>query len=184
MPSACRAEGEKPLQKWSADIFIAFSASFRPLKSRATFGDFRLVDRKVVDCFRTNAERDRFRARHVRLARLQARPSCASPAPRPAAGESKYPFVKMMRLAANGVISFSDAPLRARALGRHGGLRSGDALWLLGHRHLGSQAESGARLGARRSSSGLCGANMMMTGHYGSLCRTHLFRGEKAARST
>src|SRR5690606_23229532 len=33
--------------------------------------------------------------------------------PARAAGETKYPFWKMVRLAVNGVVSFSDAPLKA-----------------------------------------------------------------------
>jgi dolichol-phosphate mannosyltransferase len=74
-------------------------------------GDFRLVDRKVVNAFRAMPEQDRFvrgmfawlgfRQTEVAFHRL----------PR-FAGQTKYPLWKMLRLAMNGVIGFSDAPLR------------------------------------------------------------------------
>jgi hypothetical protein len=73
--------------------------------------DFRLIDRKVVEAFRAMPERDRFvrgmfawlgfRQTEVAFHRL----------PR-FAGETKYPFWKMLKLAVSGALSFSEAPLR------------------------------------------------------------------------
>jgi dolichol-phosphate mannosyltransferase len=104
-------EGESRFKKWSADIFYRLLGKLSAIEIPRNVGDFRLVDRKVVDCFRTMPERDRFvRGMFAWLGFSQAFVRFHR-APR-AAGESKYPFVKMMRLAANGVISFSDAPLR------------------------------------------------------------------------
>jgi dolichol-phosphate mannosyltransferase len=74
-------------------------------------GDFRLVDRKALDAFLAMPERDRFvRGMFAWIGFRQAvvkfhRPSRA-------AGETKYSLAKMARLAASGVVSFSDAPLR------------------------------------------------------------------------
>jgi dolichol-phosphate mannosyltransferase len=104
-------EGESRFKKWSADLFYRLIGKLSAVEIPRNVGDFRLVDRKVVDCFRTMPERDRFvRGMFAWLGFSQAFVRFHR-APR-AAGESKYPFVKMMRLAANGVISFSDAPLR------------------------------------------------------------------------
>ena len=74
-------------------------------------GDFRLVDRRALDCFLAMPERDRFvRGMFAWIGFRQATVTFDRP-PR-AAGISKYSLPKMVGLAANGLISFSDAPLR------------------------------------------------------------------------
>jgi polyisoprenyl-phosphate glycosyltransferase len=74
-------------------------------------GDFRLVDRRALDCFLAMPERDRFvRGMFAWIGFRQGTVTFDRP-PR-AAGESKYSLRKMIGLAANGIISFSDAPLR------------------------------------------------------------------------
>ena len=74
-------------------------------------GDFRLVDRKALDCFLAMPERDRFvRGMFIWVGFRQAVVKFHRPAR--AAGETKYSFHKMIRLAASGLVSFSDAPLR------------------------------------------------------------------------
>jgi len=159
-------EGRKPLQEMERRYFYRLLGKLSAIEIPRNVGDFRLVDRKVVDCFRTMPERDRFvRGMFAWLGFSQAFVRFHR-APR-AAGESKYPFVKMMRLAANGVISFSDAPLRLALWAGMAVSVSGDALWLLGHRHLGLAGGSGARLELVDRRHGLCGANMMMTGIMG-----------------
>jgi polyisoprenyl-phosphate glycosyltransferase len=75
-------------------------------------GDFRLVDRKVINAFQAMPERDRFvRGMFAWMGFRQ----CGIPFARMprAAGATKYPLRKMIRLAASGVYGFSDAPLRA-----------------------------------------------------------------------
>jgi dolichol-phosphate mannosyltransferase len=160
-------EGESRFKKWSADLFYRLIGKLSAVEIPRNVGDFRLVDRKVVDCFRTMPERDRFvRGMFAWLGFSQAFVRFHR-APR-AAGESKYPFVKMMRLAANGVISFSDAPLR---LALWAGMAVSVLAMLYGCWVIviwASQADL-----ARGWSSSivvtafLCGANMMMTGIMG-----------------
>jgi polyisoprenyl-phosphate glycosyltransferase len=68
------------------------------------------VDRRALDCFLAMPERDRL----VRgmLAWIGFRQGTVTfDRPPRAAGESKYSLRKMIGLAANGIISFSDAPL-------------------------------------------------------------------------
>ena len=75
-------------------------------------GDFRLVDRKALDSFLAMPERDRFvRGMFSWVGYRQAVVQFHRPAR--AAGETKYSLAKMVRLAASGLVSFSDAPLRA-----------------------------------------------------------------------
>ncbi|MGE3150554.1 MAG: hypothetical protein AB7K04_15970, partial [Pseudorhodoplanes sp.] len=65
----------------------------------------------VLDAFLAMPERDRFvRGMFAWLGFRQTEVTFHRP-PR-AAGETKYPFWKMVYLALNGVLSFSDAPLR------------------------------------------------------------------------
>jgi dolichol-phosphate mannosyltransferase len=74
-------------------------------------GDFRLLDRRAADALRAMPEHDRYVRGMVAWIGFDQRSISYSRAPR-AAGETKYPFGKMLRFAADGVISFSFAPLR------------------------------------------------------------------------
>jgi polyisoprenyl-phosphate glycosyltransferase len=74
-------------------------------------GDFRLIDRCVMDAIANMPERDRFLRGMIswvgyRQAALPYRRAAR------AAGESKYPLTKMIRFALDGMLSFSLAPLR------------------------------------------------------------------------
>jgi dolichol-phosphate mannosyltransferase len=74
-------------------------------------GDFRLMDRKVVEALESMPERDRFVRGMVSWVgfRQVAVPYRREPR---LAGESKYPFMKMLRFALDGITSFSVQPLR------------------------------------------------------------------------
>lgn len=104
-------QGESRFKRWTASLFYQVLRRMSSVDIPRDAGDFRLVDRKVVDAFRAMPEQDRFvrgmfawlgfRQTEVAFHRL----------PR-LAGQTKYPLWKMLRLAVNGVIGFSDAPLR------------------------------------------------------------------------
>ena len=104
-------EGESAFKKKTAAFFYRMLSWVSSIKIPNDVGDFRLIDRKVLDAFRSMPERDRFvRGMFAWLGFRQTEVTFHRP-PR-AAGETKYPFWKMLRLAVNGVIGFSDAPLR------------------------------------------------------------------------
>lgn len=104
-------EGESRFKQWTASLFYKLLGRLSSIEIPHDTGDFRLIDRKVLEAFRAMREQDRFvrgmfawlgfRQTEVTFHRL----------PR-LAGETKYPFWKMLRLAVNGTLSFSDAPLR------------------------------------------------------------------------
>ena len=74
-------------------------------------GDFRLVDRRALDAFLQMRERNRYvRGMFSWIGFRQT----AVPYTRASreAGQSKYPLRKMVRLASDGFIGFSTAPLR------------------------------------------------------------------------
>jgi len=74
-------------------------------------GDFRLLDRKVVDALVAMPERDRFTRGMVSWVGFRQVSVPYDRAPRHA-GDSKYTLWRMARFAADGVLSFSIAPLR------------------------------------------------------------------------
>jgi polyisoprenyl-phosphate glycosyltransferase len=74
-------------------------------------GDFRLVDRKALDAFRSMRERNRYiRGMFSWIGYRQIGVPYESP-PR-YAGKSKYTLPKMLKLARDGIIGFSNLPLQ------------------------------------------------------------------------
>ena len=74
-------------------------------------GDFRLMDRCVVDVLRDMPEQHRFIRGMVSWVGFKQCPIYYERSPR-FAGETKYPLGKMVRFALDGVTSFSTVPLR------------------------------------------------------------------------
>ncbi len=104
-------EGESRFKRVTADLFYRLLGKLSDVEIPRNVGDFRLVDRKALDSFLAMPECDRFvRGMFAWIGFRQTVVQFHRP-PR-AAGETKYSLTKMIRLAANGVVSFSDAPLR------------------------------------------------------------------------
>jgi len=104
-------QGETRFKRWTANLFYKLLERISSVQIPRDVGDFRLIDRKVLDAFREMPEQDRFvRGMFAWLGFSQTEVSFERQ-PR-FAGETKYPVWKMIRLAVNGVIGFSDAPLR------------------------------------------------------------------------
>jgi len=104
-------EGESWFKLWTASLFYRIIYRITDVKIPLDTGDFRLMDRKVVNVLKQMRERHRFPrgmsawvgfkqvgVEYKRAARV--------------AGETKYPFRKMFRLAINAVTSFSYFPLQ------------------------------------------------------------------------
>lgn len=104
-------EGETAFKRWTAHLFYRFLDAMTPVEIEKDVGDFRLMDRKFVDAFRQMRERDRFVRGMVSWVGFRQTTVSFDRDPR-AAGRTKYPLSKMLRLAANGIIGFSDIPLR------------------------------------------------------------------------
>jgi polyisoprenyl-phosphate glycosyltransferase len=106
-----RREGETRFKRWTASLFYKLLERMSSVKIPRDVGDFRLIDRRVLDAFRDMPEQDRFvRGMFAWLGFRQTEVTFHRQ-PR-LAGETKYPIWKMARLAVNGMIGFSDAPLR------------------------------------------------------------------------
>ena len=104
-------EGESWFKKFTASLFYRIIYRITDVKIPLDTGDFRLLDRRVVDVMNSMREKHRFLrgmsswigfkqvgVEYKRAARF--------------AGETKYPFKKMLQLALNAVTGFSYFPLQ------------------------------------------------------------------------
>lgn len=105
-------EGETRFKLATAKAFYRVLNRLSETEIPLDTGDFRLMDRTVVDALGAMPERDRFVRGMVAWAGFNQIAVPYRRAPR-FAGESKYPLLKMVRFALDGVTSFSRAPLRA-----------------------------------------------------------------------
>jgi glycosyltransferase involved in cell wall biosynthesis len=103
--------GETRFKLWTAKMFYRLLNRLSQVEIPLDVGDFRLLDRKVVDVLLTMPERDRFLRGMISWIGFKQIAVIYDRAPR-SAGESKYPFMKMLRFAVDSVISFSFVPLR------------------------------------------------------------------------
>lgn len=107
-----KREGETFFKRVSASLFYRTLTQMTSVNIPQDVGDFRLIGRKALETFRAMPERDRFvRGMFGWMGFKQAAVDFERPAR--AAGETKYPFWKMLRLAVHGIVSFSEKPLRA-----------------------------------------------------------------------
>jgi polyisoprenyl-phosphate glycosyltransferase len=99
------------VKRFTARVYYRMLRKLASVEIPAAAGDFRLVDRRVVEAFRAMPERNRFvRGMFAWLGFRQVAVPYAVPAR--FAGSSKYTLRKMIRLATDGLISFSTRPLR------------------------------------------------------------------------
>lgn len=103
--------GETAFKLWTAKLFYRFINRLSKVQLPLDVGDFRLLDRRVVDVLLAMPERDRFLRGMVSWVGFRQVAVMYKRAER-RAGESKYPLFKMLQFAADGVISFSLTPLR------------------------------------------------------------------------
>lgn len=104
-------EGESWFKLWTASLFYRIIYRITDVKIPLDTGDFRLMDRKVVNVLKQMRERHRFpRGMSAWVGFKQTGIEYRRAAR--VAGETKYPFRKMFRLAINAVTSFSYFPLQ------------------------------------------------------------------------
>jgi dolichol-phosphate mannosyltransferase len=103
--------GDSAFKRWTAQAFYHLLSKFASIEIPNEVGDFRLMDRKVVDAFRDMPERDRFVRGMVAWLGFRQTEVAFHREPR-VAGATKYPLRKMIRFATSGLMGFSDVPLR------------------------------------------------------------------------
>ncbi len=105
-----KREGETFFKKFTAKIFYRILKSITTINIPVDVGDFRLIDRKVCDSMISLPEKNRYvrglvswvgyKQTYVEFERQER-----------FAGETKYPLKKMIKLAFDGITSFSYKPL-------------------------------------------------------------------------
>lgn len=104
-------EGESWFKLWTASVFYRLIYRITDVKIPLDTGDFRLMDRKVVNVLKQMREKHRFpRGMSAWVGFKQIGIEYKRAARK--AGETKYPFRKMFRLALNAVTGFSYFPLQ------------------------------------------------------------------------
>ena len=104
-------EGETWFKRVTASVFYRSIYRITDIKIPLDTGDFRLLDRKVVNVMNSMRERHRFLRGMSAWVGFK---SIGVPYKRAArfAGSTKYPFKKMLKLALTAVTSFSYVPLQ------------------------------------------------------------------------
>jgi glycosyltransferase involved in cell wall biosynthesis len=104
-------EGETWFKRTSASVFYRLIYRITDIKIPLDTGDFRLIDRKVIEVMKKMGERHRFlrgMAAWVGFKQIGVKYKRAARY----AGATKYPFRKMIKLALNAITSFSYFPLQ------------------------------------------------------------------------
>ena len=100
------------MKRFSAEWFYhVFNFMSSKTKIPVNVGDFRLIDRRVIDTINKLSEKQRFMKG---LFACASHSSCAVSYTRPerAAGSSKFHFCKLWNFALDGIFSFSSIPVR------------------------------------------------------------------------
>ena len=106
-----KREGETWFKLWTARVFNRLFNRLSKAPLAPSTGEFRMMDRAVVDALRIMPEHQRFLRGMTTWVGFR---QDAVPYRRAARfkGETKYPLKKMIGLAADGIFSFSVVPLR------------------------------------------------------------------------
>ena len=106
-----KRKGESWFKLWSANVFYRLLKKITKFEIPVDTGDFRLIDRKVINALKDMPERFRYIRGMVAWAGFN-QIGIEYERQERKAGESKYPFKKSLALALDGIIGFSFFPLR------------------------------------------------------------------------
>lgn len=106
-----KRKGESPFKLLTAKMFYSTLNSLSNIEIPKDTGDFRLVDRKVVDVINSLPEHNKFLRGLFSWVGFNQKAYEYERQER-VAGKTKYPLSKMLKLASDGIISFSTKPLK------------------------------------------------------------------------
>lgn len=104
-------KGETKFKLLSAKAFYRLLNKLSDVNIPCDTGDFRLIDRKAVDCLNELPEHNKFMRGLVSWVGFRQTPLEYERQER-VAGKTKYPLGKMVKLALDGIINFSTKPLK------------------------------------------------------------------------
>jgi dolichol-phosphate mannosyltransferase len=106
-----KRKGETAFKKLTAWMYYRILRTLGGQYIPANTGDFRLIDRKVCDTLNAMPEKNRFLRGMAAWSGFKAEPYEYVRDER-AAGKTKYSMKKMLKLAGDGITSFSNKPLK------------------------------------------------------------------------
>lgn len=106
-----KRDGESAAKLLTAALFYRLIKRLTPVEIPVDVGDFRLMSRRAADHLRALTEKDRFVRGLVSWIGFPQIGVTYERDPR-AAGETKYPYKKMIKFALDGITSFSNVPLK------------------------------------------------------------------------
>jgi dolichol-phosphate mannosyltransferase len=106
-----KRKGESFFKLFTAGMFYRILDKMTDIDIPLDTGDFRLMDRDVVNVLKTMKENNRFVRGMVSWVGFKQTPIEYERDER-FAGETKYPLKKMIKFASDGIISFSAKPLK------------------------------------------------------------------------
>ncbi|HII4515512.1 MAG: glycosyltransferase family 2 protein [Clostridium perfringens] len=106
-----KRNGESKFKLITAKYFYRFLATMSDVEIPKDTGDFRLIDRRVVEAFKEMPERNRFIRGMISWIGFNQTYIEYNRDER-FAGETKYPLKKMLKFASDGIIAFSSKPLK------------------------------------------------------------------------
>lgn len=104
-------KGESAFKLLTAKMFYSFLNAMSEVDIPKNTGDFRLVDRSVIDVINNLPEHNKFLRGLFSWVGFEQKEFLYD-RPKRELGETKYPFKKMLKLAKDGIISFSTKPLK------------------------------------------------------------------------
>jgi len=109
-----KREGETRLKLVTAALYYRILKSLTKIEIPVDVGDFRLLSRRVIAHLKEIKERDRFVRGLVSWVGFK-QAGILYARDRRYAGETKYPYSKMIKFALDGITSFSSVPLKLAA---------------------------------------------------------------------
>jgi dolichol-phosphate mannosyltransferase len=106
-----KRKGESAFKRFTAKAFYRILSTLTDTDIPTDTGDFRLIDRKVAEAFNSMGEHNRFIRGMVAWLGYKQTPIEYVRDER-YAGETKYPLRKMLKLAFDGIMSFSVKPIK------------------------------------------------------------------------
>lgn len=106
-----KRSGESLFKNWTAKLFYRVLSALTTIEIPLDSGDFRIFDKKVLDVIKQMPEKNKFLRGQIAWAGF-AQSYVEYDREARHAGETGYSVRKMLRLALDGITSFSNAPLK------------------------------------------------------------------------
>ena len=108
-------KGETILKKITASLFYRLLQKLTPVDIPPDTGDFRLIDRKVINALNNMPEKNRYLRGMVSWSGFK-QTGISYVREKRIAGKTKFPLFKMLKFALTGITSFSFIPLQMASL--------------------------------------------------------------------